>query len=375
MTMKNILFVSARSISRHGVQNIFYNMVNAAAPDKYHFTWYCPGTEDQEFADSFRRKGVSIVTGGLNLFEITLADTIDVAKLDITRLCHECRFDIIHVATGVLRFQEAILRTAKKMGVKKRIAHCRSNIPYNQSLRSRIMHKIRSAMVKRYATDYVACSGAAAKNMFGKEKGCYIFKNTIDVKKYAYRKDIRVRYREELGIRTDAFVIGHTSVFNSVKNHEFLINVFQGIARADDRACLLLVGGGQLEKKVREQVKLAGLDDRVIITGYTNQVSNYLCAMDVFLFPSLYEGLGIAVLEAQASGLPCIVSDGVPLEAQISENFYRLPLSAGSEQWIKCVLSLPLAESDATRAEACRDVMGSGYDISCLSLYLDEIYE
>lgn len=374
MPMKNILFVSARSISRHGVQNIFYNMVNAVAPDKYRFTWYCPGTEDQEFADSFRRKGVSIVTGGLNLFEITLADTIYVAKLDITRLCHECRFDIIHVATGVLRFQEAVLRIAKKWGIEKRIAHCHSCIPYNQSLRSRMMHKIYSAMIKRYATDYVASSGAAAKNMFGEGKGCYIFKNTIDVKKYVYRKDIRARYREELGIRTGALVIGHTGVFNEAKNHEFLINVFQGIVRANDSVCLLLVGGGRLEKKVREQIKLAGLDDRVIITGYTNQVSNYLCAMDVFLFPSHYEGLGIAVLEAQASGLPCIVSEGVPLEAQISENFYRLPLSAGPEQWIKCVLSLPV-RSDETREEAWRNVMGSGYDISYLSFYLNEIYK
>ncbi len=114
-------------------------------------------------------------------------------------------------------------------------------------------------------------------------------------------------------------VIGHVGIFNKVKNYQFLLEVFREVACRNSRARLLLVGGGWLEKEIRMQVKQYGLEQKVIFTGYTGRVSEYLCAMDMFVLPSLYEGMPLSAIEAQTSGLPCVISDWVPPEVVLTE--------------------------------------------------------
>ena len=372
---KNILLVSARSLTRHGVQTSILNIVKASSPS-FTFTWYCPGTEDNAFAEEVRREGVTVVTGGLDLFACDQKTYYRTVVRDIRRLCREKKYDIIHVNTGVVKFQAVVLLTAMLCGVPERIAHSHNCIPFTAAgALSRLKRFVLEKTVCFTATKMAACSREAAAALFGEKKGgnARIILSRIDTEKFAFSSEKRDQLHRTPALEGNP-VIGHVGVFNKQKNHHFLLEVFREVARRNSRARLLLVGGGRLEKEIRLQVEQYGLEQKVIFTGYTDRVSEYLCAMDVFLLPSLYEGFGIVSLEAQASGLPCIVSDTTPIEAKAAENFTFLPLNGGVTLWADKLLSVEPV-SDAERAKAWMTVRDAGYDVKDLRQYIPMLYD
>ena len=155
--------------------------------------------------------------------------------------------------------------------------------------------------------------------------------NAIDTKKFEYDQDARVRLRNELNIPQDVFVIGHVGRFMFQKNHLFLLQVLKAVLRQKENAFLLLVGEGELQEAIRQNACELGLGDRVIFTGARKDVEKLYSAMDVFCLPSFYEGLPVVALEAQANGLPCVLSNRITTEMMIHKNVKMLPLDDFSE--------------------------------------------
>ena len=169
-----------------------------------------------------------------------------------------------------------------------------------------------------------------------------VVSNGIDVDKF--KNGISIR--DELGIDEESFVLCHVGSFSKPKNHEFLIKVFKKVLTYKPNANLILVGGGVLEDSIRKHVLDEGLDGRVLFLGKRSDINNVLKSSDVFVFPSLYEGFGIAVLEAEASGLPVVVSDKVPENVCVVPNVKRLSLDDNIDKWCEAVAECEDMKSD-----------------------------
>ncbi|EIM05714.1 group 1 glycosyl transferase [Planococcus antarcticus DSM 14505] len=225
----------------------------------------------------------------------------------------------------------------------------------------------------RYTAEYLfACSESAAEWMFGnKSSRAYVLNNSIEAKKFIYSESTRKEKREELGIEKK-FVIGHVGRFQTQKNHSFIIDIFKTIHEKNDDAILLLVGEGELRTVITEKVEKLGLTNYVIFTGVRADIPELLQAMDLFLFPSLYEGLGMVAIEAQAAGLPCIVADTIPKEAFITNLIESVSLKEPGDFWGKKILRYK--EIDYQRLNRYEEIKSKKYDIGETSKWLEDFY-
>ena len=235
-------------------------------------------------------------------------------------------------------------------GVKKRIAHhhqaysvsalSQAEGPNRMSFRALTRNLLCALMripCKMFATHWLACGEAAAINGWGKSavaKGrVTILPNAIAPDRFKFNEISRREIRAKYGIKDDDFVIGHVGRFYPQKNHEFLIDVFKEVCKQKPNAKLLLLGDGPLQDNIRQKVASLGISESVLFAGLQKDPAPFYSAMDVFCFPSLWEGLGIVLLEAQYNGLPCVVSEGVPREAKISSLLTYL--SFDIDDWLK----------------------------------------
>ncbi|MDD6790449.1 MAG: glycosyltransferase family 1 protein [Lachnospira sp.] len=227
------------------------------------------------------------------------------------------------------------LTVALKYGIPRRIIHSHSGENPDGFLRG-IFHRVNRYRVKRIATDFWACSTEAAKWFYGSTKGCRIIPNAIDIPKFKFDAGIREEYRRNLGIE-NKHVIGHVGRFHFQKNHEFLIRIFAQYVRKDSKAHLLLVGQGELEEKIRQMVRSMNLEEYVTFLGVRMDLPELYQAMDLFLLPSVFEGLPVVALEAQASGLPCILADSVSPETKVNDNVQFLSLKDSEDVWAEAM--------------------------------------
>ncbi len=286
------------------------------------------------------------------------------------------RYDIVHAHQALCA---PAMLFSRFFGVPRRIVQSHLDIPPGISPRDQLpglMLWIRRKIYLHNATDFLACSAAAAEYMFGKKTAehAIIARNGIDTRKFRFRENERSARKKELGLE-NSFVIGHVGRFHEQKNHKFLIEIFREIAARDKGARLLLIGTGDLEDEVRSLVKKYCLEEKTIFVGPTDAVQDYMCGMDVFVLPSLYEGLGIVNVEAQASGLPCVVSDTVPQEAHLTDRIEFLPLEAGAGFWAEKILQYHPDIYQRDRKEAWREVYNAGYDISDTARTIQILYQ
>ena len=279
-------------------------------------------------------------------------------------------YKIIH---GHIRSTASIyINIAKKYGLIT-IAHSHSIA----SRGSEIQKIIKSIMqfTIRYTADYLfACSDEAGKWLFGKKaikKGNYqVMKNAIDAEKFIFNKSMRVQMRKSLNIE-QKFVIGHVGSFTYPKNHKYLIEIFYEVQKHLKDSVLLLVGDGELEGKIQKQIEEFGLIDKVVLTGVVHNVNDYLQAMDMFVFPSIFEGLGIAIIEAQATGLPCIVANTVPQEAYVTSLVESVSLKASKDKWVDMILKV---HSGSGRVDNYQCIKSAGYNIEETRKWLEGFY-
>ena len=280
-------------------------------------------------------------------------------------------YDIVHQHTNSNLAVSTIIK-AKKYKISKIIYHSHSSKP-DKGIINTIFDILYKSRIKKYATHYFACSVSAADNLFGKyieKPNIKVIKNAIDTEKFIYNLNSREQKRKELKIE-NKFVIGHIGRFTEAKNHSFIINVFKEIYKKNHSAALLLVGDGELRGDVEKKVYELGLKDNVIFTGLRSDIPELLCAMDVFLFPSLWEGLPVTLVEAQANGLYCVVSDVITKEVKITDMIEYISFNKPILYWADKVL---VNINGYERKNMGENIKKSGFDVQNTTLWLLKFY-
>lgn len=223
--------------------------------------------------------------------------------------------------------------------------------------------------VKKFSDYLLSCSNEAGEWLFGKGSNFIVFKNGIDVKNFLFNQSQRDFYRKKFRIEKK-LVIGHVGSIYYPKNHEFLIDVFFEIQKLRPNSVLLLIGDGILRKKMENKVKNYGIEGKVIFLGVVSNVNEILNAMDIFVFPSLLEGLPVTLIEAQANGLKCIISDRITKEVKITDLVEFLPLEKGAKYWADYISNSIYYE----RKNRYDEIVKSGYDIKENTKWLENFY-
>lgn len=287
-------------------------------------------------------------------------------------------YDVLHLHTS---YWTGFLleELAKEAGIPKVILHAHStavdeNDPEKRLALSRRHEEIKRAFSPDLATDYWACSWKAAGWLFDEQiprEKIRIMKNAIEVERFRFSRQKRKKLRQEFGIEEDTLVLGTAGRLSYQKNQAFLIDVFADFHRRHPNSKLLLVGDGELRGTLKLQIAEKGLEKDVLMLGWRTNVEDYLQAMDVFLLPSRFEGLGIAAVEAAASGLPCLVSDQVPREVAFEENIRHIPLDISA--WTAALEEA--ARLHMNRQDGAEAVRAAGYDIKRQAKVLEVLYE
>lgn len=274
-------------------------------------------------------------------------------------------YRIVHVHQDCL--SSVILKSAKNHNVPVRIAHSH-NSRQDRNLKYLIKLCYRR-LIPVYATKLFACGKDAGDWMF-RGAAYQILNNAIDSNQYVFDVAQRARMRKQLGIADSTFVVGHIGRFAPQKNHAFLLDLFSELRKHISDSVLLLVGDGDLRSMAEEKAAALGIAESVIFTGVRSDVSELMQAMDCFVFPSLYEGFPVTLVEAQAAGLPCIVSEGIPAECTKTSLVQRIALSAPKAVWTERILS----NVGKPRMDTHSEIVASGYDIATNVQWLQNYY-
>ena len=273
-------------------------------------------------------------------------------------------YKVVHVHQDCL--SSVILKVAAQHNVPVRVAHSHSaSQDKNLKYLIKLWYK---RFISKYATDLFACGRDAGDWMFGGAP-FQIINNAIDVAAYTYDRAKRQKVRQQLGLENE-FTIGHVGRFNQPKNHPFLLDIFAALLKKEPNAVLLLVGGGEGMPKIQAKAEALGIAEHVRFLGIRSDVADLMQAMDVFVFPSLYEGLGIVLIEAQAAGLPCVVSDTIPREAYLTDLITAEKLSSSVEKWAEKILK----KRYFPRTDRRDEIAAHGFDITTEAVKLQEFY-
>jgi glycosyltransferase EpsF len=294
----------------------------------------------------------------------------------IRKLCSMNNYKIIHSHINAMSVFP--LFAAWTVGVPIRIAHSHSTSGWGKGEFIRnILKSILCPFSKLFANKYCACSEYAARWLFGNkafDKGkVLLIQNAIDTKRFAFNPESRDKIRKKLEIE-DKFVVGHVGRFSPQKNHSFLIDIFYDVQKEKTDSVLLLIGGtgsaGKgIEGQIRSKIHKLGITDKVIFVGAIEDISPYYQAMDVLILPSLYEGLGMVAIEAQCSGLACVLSDKVPQEVNIVDNIIFLPLDIQNKEWVEAICDV-----SNKRISNCTEVRYAGFEIAQEADKLEKMY-
>ncbi len=290
--------------------------------------------------------------------------------LYLKRLSQKNQYDVVHFnyCTSVVGVYALIIKFYSK---KTRIfIHS-----HNGNSDKKITHYLFRPLVNKIANVKIACSEKAAQWMFGKNafktSNIILCNNFIDTDKFLFNNTIRNKVRNKLKIHDDMFVIGHIGRFANQKNHKGLIDIFSKVAAENDNVMLILLGTGELEQQIKEYVECLGLRNRVLFLGLTLEANEYYQAMDLFILPSLFEGLPVVGIEAQASGLKCLFSKNIDFKCDISGNVEFINLN-NLDVWKDKINNI--IESNYTRQNMKNVLIKAGYDLHTEINKIEKMY-
>lgn len=358
--MKHVLIINTVPTERNGITGVIFNFLNNLESKDFKFDLVSINHPDDQYIESLSQKGGKI---------IVLKRSIKNAFKYIYSLVKVMKgYDIIHVhgnsATMVLE-----MIAGKLAGVNIRIAHS-----HNSSCSLFVIHKIANPLFQYLCTGRIACSDIAGKWLFGNRK-FNIIKNGIETNRFAFDKKQRLHLRNELGWNNYK-IIGHIGNFDYAKNHTFILKVFCELNKIDSNSRLILLGGGD-STKIRDEANRFGIAHNICFAGSVPDPERYLSAMDLILMPSLFEGLPLTLVEEQANGLKCIVSDTITKQVDLSGNIKFMSLKKDAVVWATEALEL-INEKTSSRQErsneACKSICNNGYDINTEAVKLKKIY-
>lgn len=357
---------SVSNMARAGIETFLMNYYREMDRSQIQFDFLANKPTPGEYDEEIRAMGGRVfVSPGLNplhfpQYERYMADLLH-SNPDIK---------IVHSHNGAMGYYA--VKSAKDAGLPIRIAHA-----HNTQIIRDSKYPLKLLCIKLLpgaATDWWGCGRDAGLFYFGEKRwknAGFILHNAIALEKFRYQPENRNRLRQEHQLEK-CFVVGHVGRFNTQKNHTRLLDIFAAVAKAAPDARLALIGVGELEQSTQEKVRTLGLQDKVLFLGQMANVNEWYQAMDCFVLPSLFEGLPVVGVEAQAAGLPCFFSDRVTDEILLLPNACRIPLQAGDEEWAGKILAAKQADHDRAQGEGI--VRQAGYDIHVEGRKLQEIY-
>lgn len=291
---------------------------------------------------------------------------------DLKTFFKNSKYDYIHFHLMEFSCFERIMY-AKKYTNAKIILHSHIANHKISTIKTRFLNYIGKKIIKREDVYLkIACSDDAGIYMFKdfKNKDYKVLNNGINVAEYEFNDDERRKIRSKLKLE-NKLVVGNIGRLVQQKNHKFLLEIFEEITRVNDNSVLLIIGKGILKENLEKQAKEMGISEKIIYIDNTNEVNNYLSAMDVFVFPSLFEGLGIVLIEAQASGLKCFITDTLPKEIDISSNIRRISLNKSPELWAKEIVESNIS---IDRKEMNKIIQKTSFEVKNTVKILEKYY-
>lgn len=347
-----------------GVETVVTNYYKFIDKSKIQFDFICCNGSTNIPYDEIKKQGgnVIIVPSYKKIFSFC-------RKLE--QVLKENDYKMVHSHINALSVFS--LLAAKNAGIKVRIAHSHSSSNKKEKIRNVVKNFLR-LFSKVFATDYIACSELAGRWLFGNkayEDGkVMILNNAIDLNKFLYNEKIRKSKRKELGISEDTFVVGHIGRFMKQKNHDYLMEIFNEIHKKNNDSLLLLAGQGPLLGEIKSKVSKLKLDNSVVFLGQRNDANELYQAFDLFILPSLYEGLPVVGIEAQVSGLPCLFSNDMTKETKMLKTTHFLSLDDSPEKWA----SEAIKYLNYKRKNEKKEIENSGFDIEREAIKLQNYY-
>lgn len=344
------------SMSPSGIGNFIMNVYRNIDREKVQFDFIVHETREVSFEDEIKALGGKIYTA--------TRKSVSPARnfADIRRIVKKGNYKVVfrHTDTATVAID---LLAAKLGGAKVRIAHSHSTSTPNVK-----MHENFQPFLNAMCTHRFACSEKAGKWLYG-DKPYEVIINAINLKEFAYRPEIRerIRKKEKLG---EQLVIGHIGNLLPVKNHLFMLDIMAELVKKQPDAKMIFVGDGVMRRPIEEKIEQLGLGDKVKLLGVRTDTAKLLQAMDVFLFPSKYEGLPIAMVEAQCSGLPNLVSDVITADVEVTPLVHKMSLEQPAEAWADKILEL----AAITRMEPEYELFAQkGFDIRTMVRRYEEL--
>lgn len=337
-----------------GVEAVVMNYYRNLDHSKIQFDFICDNDSTDIPYDEIEKLGgkVILIPPYQKVFEY---------QKEVKRILKDGNYKIVHSHINTLSVFP--LRAAKKAGVPVRIAHNHSTTN-KAEWKKNLMKQALKPFAKTYSTHYMCCTEHAGRWLFGDKEfdneNVYVLNNAIDLTVFKYDEKTRKAKRKELKINDDTLVFGHIGRFMLQKNHSFLIDIFNEIYKKNENVLLLLAGQGSLMDEIKEKVKNLGLSNNVKFLGQRSDVHELYQTFDLFLFPSLYEGLGMVAVEAQVAGCPCLCSTEVPVIAKVIDKCEFISLDESAETWAEKALSMIDLES---RKDGVKEAKCCGYDI------------
>lgn len=355
-----ILVINTVPTDKNGITNVIFNYFNAL-DDDVSIDYVAINSPDTYYEDLLEKRGAT-------LYSLNRRNVLGYIS-SLSKIIKKKKYDAIHVH-GNSHTVLLELIAAKIAGCNKRIIHAHST-----NCGSIALHKLLKTPFNWLCTHRLACGDMAGKFMFG-TKPFKIINNGVDVVKYSFDIKKMASLRAKLSLSDNDTLIGHVGYFLALKNQSFLVDVFAELVKRDNNYHLVLIGDGALRPEIEKKVDSLGLKDKVTFTGNINNVSDYLNAIDLIVMPSLFEGLPLTLVEQQANGLQCIVSDTITKEADKTGNLRFISLNAPISEWVQAIENCNCEQDREQRSKkAVDDIAKAGYSIQTEANKLVEFYK
>lgn len=336
-----------------GVGNLLFNYLDHMNSEKFDIKIVAQDVSSEFYKNEYERRGFEVIK--VCSKRESLLKNLSQLRLTLRGA------DIVHAHMTLTNVFP--LAVAWSLGIHNRISH--GHLAGKVTFKTSIL----AFLTRCFSTEYWACGINAGRYLYPNQS-YKVINNAIELGKYKYNESVRTHIREEYKVKKNDLVIGNVGRFTEQKNHKFLIDVFKEILQMNSDAYLMLVGEGNEKDKIIDYAREKGVYEKIVFTGVIGNVAEVLSAIDVFVLPSLFEGLPVSVIEAEASGLPCVISSKVTDEVMINDNVIALSLEDPIEIWAKKIIDI----SKQNRQVDQHKLDEAGYNIIREAHKLEEIY-